>query len=320
LNEAYYGELERDDWGLVEVPQLRCYGGLVFGCWDPEAPALEDYLGDLCWYLDTLIMSEDLGGLEALPGCQRYAIVGNWKLFCDNFAGDGYHVLTSHASAFSVTAGGNAYRDRNGRAVRSMVHLPPAHGLGGISIGDATYQSDVARAQELGSDVVEYVEERHRQLQERLGARPSKLAGWTWGQVFPNLNLQAFDSALRGRIFALCLPKGPDASEIWQWNLVERNAPKALKEFVARTANRGQSGSGLIGVDDTENFERITEVTRTPMSRKLNFNYAMSIGLEGNWPDRDHWDLKGLPGYFGPHFWETGQRRFYQYWAELMGM
>ena len=36
--------------------------------------------------------------------------------------------------------------------------------------------------------------------------------------------------------------------------------------------------------------------------------------------DPDHWDLKGLPGYFGPHFWETGQRRFYQYWAELMDM
>lgn len=320
FDEAYYAELDREDWGLIEVPRLKNYGGLLFGCWDPDAPSLEEYLGDLCWYFDTLLMADDLGGLEALTGCQRYAIVGNWKFFCDNFAGDGYHVPTSHASAFSVTGTGGGYRDRAQREVRSMVHLAPAHGLGGVSIGSAIYQNDLARARELGADVAEYVEQRHRHLQERLEGIPSKLAGWTWGQVFPNLNLQAFDGALRGRIFALCLPKGPDASEIWQWNLVERQAPRALKEFVARTANRGQSGSGLIGVDDTENFERITEATGAPMSQKLMFHYAMSLGMEGDWPAREHWDLPGLPGYFGPHFWETGQRRFYKYWAELMGI
>lgn len=318
FDEAYYGQLERGEWGLIEVPRVRSYGGLLFGCWDQDAPSLDEYLGDLCWYFDTLVMSEDLGGLEAIPGCQRYAIVGNWKLFCDNFAGDGYHVPTSHASAFSVNATGGNYRNRAQREVRSMVHLAPAHGLGGISIGASIFESDLARARELGTEVVEYVEERHRLLQERLEGSSSKLAGWTWGQVFPNLNLQAFDSALRGRIFALCLPKGPHASEIWQWNLIERAAPKALKEFVARTANRGQSGSGLIGVDDTENFERITEVTPTRMSRNLAFHYAMSLELEGKWPGRESWDLQGLPGYFGPHFWETGQRRFYKYWAELM--
>jgi 3-phenylpropionate/trans-cinnamate dioxygenase alpha subunit/dibenzofuran dioxygenase alpha subunit len=319
-DEAYFGGLDREAWGLVEVPRVQSYGGMIFGCWDPGAPSLREYLGDLCWYFDMLVATDDLGGLEALPGCQRYAIVGNWKFFCDNFAGDGYHVPTSHASAFSVNATGANYRDREQREQRSMLHVAPAHGLGGFQTGSAFYQSDLARARELGAEVVDYVEERHQRLQERLKDVPSKLAGWTWGQIFPNLNLQGFDTALRGRVFALCLPKGPHASEIWQWNLIERAAPKALKEFVARTANRGQSGSGLIGVDDTENFERITEVTRTPMAQKLMLHYAMSLELEGKWPGQEKWGVQGMPGYFGPHFWETGQRRFYRYWAELMAM
>jgi len=317
-DEAYYGELDRENWGLVEVPRLTNYGGLLWGCWDPDAPSLQEYLGDMCWYFDTLCFSDDLGGLEALPGCQRYAIVGNWKFFCDNFAGDGYHVPTSHSSAWAVTPVGAAYRSKEGRGERVMVHLAPAHGLGGLSTGNGIYEADLTRAQELGPEVVEYVEQRHRHLQERLEGVPAKLAGWTWGQIFPNLNMQAFDSALRPRILALCLPKGPHDSEIWQWNLVERNAPQSLKAFLARTANRGQSGSGLIGVDDTENFERITEVTRAPMSQKLSFHYAMSLGIEGNWPGQDDWDIEGLPGFMGPHFWETGQRRFYRYWADLM--
>ena len=41
--------------GLVEVPKLANYGGFIFGCWDAGAPALDDYLGELRWYLDILI-------------------------------------------------------------------------------------------------------------------------------------------------------------------------------------------------------------------------------------------------------------------------
>ena len=313
LEEAYYGQLEVDCWGLVEVPKVVSRNGLIFGCWDAEAQSVDEYLGDICWYFDTLFGEE---GLEALPGCQRYTIVGNWKLFCDNFAGDGYHVPTSHASAFQVDATRRNYSDRRGN--RFMVHLSPAHGLGAVTIGDDGYEGDVERARELGGDAVEWVQERHRRLQERQKDRPSKLAGWTWGQCFPNLNLQAFDSALRGHLFILCHPKGPDSAEIWQWCFVERDAPRSIKALAARTATRGQSGTGLIGVDDGENFERITENMRTVANRDIVSHFAMALELEGRWPGQDEWPVTGLPGFFGPSMWETSQRRFYRYWAQLM--
>src|SRR5712691_8857021 len=68
LKDAYHGELQRENWGLVPVAQLDSYKGLLFATFDPEAPSLRDYLGEMAWYLD-------------------------------NFGGDAYHVPWSHLSA-----------------------------------------------------------------------------------------------------------------------------------------------------------------------------------------------------------------------------
>src|SRR4051794_24100409 len=43
--EAYYDELDRSQWGLIETPRLTSYGGLVFACWDGGAPSLDAYPG-----------------------------------------------------------------------------------------------------------------------------------------------------------------------------------------------------------------------------------------------------------------------------------
>lgn len=318
FEEAYYGELDRENWGLVEVPKVASYEGLIFGCWDAGAISLEDYLGDLRWYLENVLLINDMGALEVLPGCQRYSVVGNWKFFCDNFAGDGYHVPTSHASAFAVGASGSSRRRDPDRLRNHMLHFAPAHTLGALSTDLLDYENDLANAPDLGAEVVEYVTERRRRQEERMRDLETKPYGWTWGHCFPNLCLQGFNTALRARVVALCHPRGPQHSEVWQYSLIEAAAPRAVKELAARTALRGQSGSGLIGVDDSENFERINENTLAPMSRKLNFHYAMGMQQEGAWPGSETWNVKGLPGLFGPRISETGQRRFYAYWVELM--
>lgn len=316
FEEAYYGDLDRESWGLVQVPKVAVYGGLIFGCWDEAAPSLDDYLGELRWYLDNVLLHEDMGGLEALPGCQRYAMRGNWKLVCDNFTGDGYHVFTSHAATFQVTG----FRDQKRSRLQYMARLEPAHGLGSILTDTVPYENDLAQAQRLGPEVVEYVEERYRRAQERLKDVQAKPYGLIFGNCFPNLNIQAFDSALRGHILAVCHPRGPDANEMWQWCLIERAAPAVIKRIAARNVTRGQSGSGLIGIDDAENFERIAEAAQSPMSQGLMYHYAMGLHVEGRWPGQDEWDVSGMPGLIGPHLWETNQRHFYAYWARLMGM
>ena len=52
---AYHGELNKADWGLIEVPRVEVFRGLVFANFDPECITLEDYLGDFRWYLDLVL-------------------------------------------------------------------------------------------------------------------------------------------------------------------------------------------------------------------------------------------------------------------------
>src|SRR6266540_3657733 len=50
--EYYFEELDMENWGLVRVAQVSSYKGLIFGTFDPRAPSLQEYLGDMAWYMD----------------------------------------------------------------------------------------------------------------------------------------------------------------------------------------------------------------------------------------------------------------------------
>ncbi len=52
LQEAYFGALDTTQWGLIPVAQLDSYKGLIFATFDPTAPPLLEYLGEMAWYLD----------------------------------------------------------------------------------------------------------------------------------------------------------------------------------------------------------------------------------------------------------------------------
>jgi hypothetical protein len=327
--EAYYGELDKARWGLLEVPRVANYGGLIFGCWDPLM-GLDEYLGELRWYLDKLLLADDLGGLEALPGCQRYRMTGNWKIACDNFSGDHYHTHYAHASGLRLGFGFTAERNQAAQQAAAQTEnerqrqeyfeivVRPAHGLGGIYTSVEPYERDLARAQQLGPEVVEWVTERYRRLQERLRDTPAKPYGFQHGNCFPNLNWVGAGTAFPGRGFYLWHPRGPLQSEVWQWCFVERAAPRIVKELAARQFVRNQAAAGLFGQDDYENFERVTENTLTPLAQRLPFNFQMKLGYDGQWRGQEEWDTAGLPGLVGPRFSEANQRGFYRFWAELM--
>jgi nitrite reductase/ring-hydroxylating ferredoxin subunit len=323
FNEAYDGGLDRERWGLYEVPKVVSYGGLIFGNWDAGAVSLDDYLGDLKWYLDNILLVEDMGGLEVIPGLQRYTLIGNWKLFSDNFAGDHYHTPTTHRSAIMVLGGGSNREAQGDRGTHGYFELwcDPAHSLGGLFTDDSQYQADVERAKKLGPEVLDYVTERHRRMEERMRNHPARPYGYSHGNCFPNLNLVGASSPLMGRGFLPTHPRGPTSSEVWQYCLVERAAPKSVKQMVASIESRTQAPAGLFGQDDCENFERLTNHTRTAFTRKLPFHYGMGLAHDdGSWPGHEDWHTEGLPGLFGPRFCESSQRRYYKYWAGLMGI
>src|SRR6185503_11941707 len=50
-----YPNFDRKRWGLIPTSQVQSYKGLIFATFDPEAPTLREYLGDIAWYLDIFL-------------------------------------------------------------------------------------------------------------------------------------------------------------------------------------------------------------------------------------------------------------------------
>src|SRR6202790_222294 len=160
LKEAYHNELQRERWGLVPVAQLDNYKGLLFATFDPEAPPLLDYLGEMAWYLDTFFDRRE-GGIEVIGGMHKWIMPCNWKFPAENFGGDGYHVQWSHLSAVttSFSSGGR------GKPVNTNRMVSPGQGHGLICIGrDAFGDAPMPEIQA-------YEREIRAEVEHRLGPR-----------------------------------------------------------------------------------------------------------------------------------------------------
>jgi phenylpropionate dioxygenase-like ring-hydroxylating dioxygenase large terminal subunit len=333
-DEVYLGQLDRGEMGLVEVPRVESVGGLIFGNWDAAAMSLDAYLGDVKWYLETFLSVEWLGGIQVVPGKQSYMLPGNWKLLAENFQGDHYHFASTHASviklyqmeAQAANGGGTGRRARLRRRgpedptyeVTAGYLQGAPHGLGSLRVGRHTFENDLYAAESLGPEAVEWVQHRYNLLRERVQAVKEDAYSFVRGNMFPNFSVIGISSALEGIGLLVWHPRSPLRTNLWQWGAVEKDAPKIVKETAIAALMQGQAGAGLVGMDDGENFERISEMVRGPRARKVPFDYTMSLGYEQSYPGSEEWDVAGLPGLLGPHITEVNQRQFYRYWRELM--
>jgi phenylpropionate dioxygenase-like ring-hydroxylating dioxygenase large terminal subunit len=307
-----YRDLDRSQLGLHPVPKLASYGGFIFGNWDAGAQSLDLYLGDLRWYLDVLIQ-RPLGGIHVLGGQQRYHCQANWKIAAENFSGDTYHLPFSHKSLFMLkdVRPFNPVGYESAAKLHTVAFPDEGHSLTAIATADERYEADLKLAEEMGSEVVEYVKESRRRLEESTSERQARVYALAFGNIFPNFSFNNF-SALRPLGLYVWLPKGPRSIEAWQWCAVARDAPASVKRIIREDFTRVQSAVGVVGQDDTENFEQVTEATQGVVGQSLDFIYSMGLDLE---PGEQN---DGYPGRFYPYFSEVGQRFFYRRWAREM--
>ena len=138
--DAYYGDLDFSRWGLAPVVRLETYKGFIFGCFDEAAPTLDEYLGDMKYYIDFYFDRRE-GGVEVVGGVTKAKIPANWKIAAEQFAGDSYHAQFTHVSSFGVIAPpemenwrklarGGPDRERSVSPVRPAVLLAPRPRLG----------------------------------------------------------------------------------------------------------------------------------------------------------------------------------------------
>ena len=294
FRDAYFEELNLEQWNLIPVAQLDNYKGLFFATFDRDAPPLREYLGEMAWYLDAFFDRRE-GGVEALGGVHKWVVPCNWKLPAENFGGDAYHVAWSHLSAIrSGFAGDFRLRSTGGTL------LSPGRGHCVIALGGG----DIAEAPE--PELVAYEQEYRPEAERRLGARLQTVSPIV-GTVFPNFSMIRSTS----HSFRVWHPKGPDKIEIWAWIFVDKAAPPPVREALRLNGLRGFGPSGTFEQDDMDNWQECTQTCRGVVSRRYDLNMQMGLGHDNYNPELGAW----ASDY---RLSESNHRQFYRRWAEVM--
>ena len=90
LKEAYYNELDRRKFGLrFPVAHLDGHAGLIFATFDPEAPPLLEYLGEMAWAPEHgFSIGSSWQGRDFPRALSKWIIPCNWKFPAENLGGD----------------------------------------------------------------------------------------------------------------------------------------------------------------------------------------------------------------------------------------
>ena len=295
MKEAYHNELDRDRWGLATVAQIDNYKGLWFATFDPAAPPLREYLGEMAWYLDAFFDRRE-GGIEVIGGIHKWIMPCNWKFPAENFAGDGYHVSWSHLSAARTGSGGD-FRVKPDPAGRA---LSPGNGHSVMTIGpDMDADPPVPEIQEYEKAIAP-------EIAKRLGSRFGR-GKPTVSTMFPNFSMLRASS----RTFRVWHPRGPDKTEAWSWIYVDKAAPPEVKKAFRLAGMRAFSPSGTFEQDDMDNWQGCTQTGRGAVARRYSLCYEMGLGHE-----RFDEEFGAVASDY--RYSESNHRGFYRRWAQLM--
>lgn len=309
MKEGYGDALDRGEWGLIPVPRVERYHGLVFACLDPDAEPLEKYLGQMKWYLDISTGRSD-AGLEVIGGPRRWEISANWKWPADNFVGDSYHTGYVHDAVAEI----GLLPQRSDVPFWSIsVSLENGHGawLNGAEPGVS-----LLHLRNYPDSLIESM--RRNLLPAQVGVL--ERAPYFGGNVFPNLGVMDVAEASEagtppvGRLaIRVWQPIAVDRTEICSWFLVEKDAPQEFKEASYRVYMRNFGPAGSFEQDDLEVWCRANQTAKGQMGRNLFQNISLGMTRE-----------EADPNFPGPGkvvaglFCESNHRAFYRTWLRYL--
>lgn len=298
---AYPDGLDRDALHLIEA-RADSYQGLVFATWSHEADGLEEYLGDLRWYLDLIFGRADM---EVVGVAQRWVVPTAWKLPSENFTADAYHTATAHS-----------YLSRLGL-------------VQGSDFGRDGYHIDAGRGHGLGigvhaeSDGSYFPAELRQEYARRL--TPDQLAMLeriknTHGNIFPNTSflipnfIEVDGQRVTGMMLRTWQPIAPDRVQVWSWHLVEKNAPEWWKQLGKRMYIQTFGASGMFDQDDTEVWEAQTRNSNSSLPREAEIALHYGMGMKAVPLD----DFPGPGDAYDGKFSEAAARTFYRTWLDYL--
>ncbi|MBY4864940.1 aromatic ring-hydroxylating dioxygenase subunit alpha [Burkholderia sp. Bp9017] len=295
--------------GLQEVTRVAIYKGLIFGNWDPDAPDLDAYMGDIAWYLDGVLDRRE-GGTEIVGGVHKWVIDCNWKFPAEQFASDQYHALYSHASAIEVLGAKAGASDKalgagqTARPVWETAKDALQYGQAGHGSGFFFTEEPDANVW-VDGEVSQYFRDTYEEAKARLGeVRARRLAGHN--NLFPTMSWLNGTATLR-----VWHPRGPNQVEVWAFCIADKDASDEVKSAFERSATRAFGPAGFLEQDDSENWVEVQKVLRGSRARKTQLCVEMGLGGERVRAD-------GIPGITNYIFSETAARGMYRRWADLL--
>jgi phthalate 3,4-dioxygenase subunit alpha len=317
-NVAYGGEagFKRKGQTLLPAPNLASYNGLIFISMDPDAPSLEDFLGDFRFYLD-FYTKQSSRGLE-VRGPQRWRIKANWKIGAENFAGDMYHTPQTHASVVEI----GLFREPKAEKRKDGATYWADKG------GGTTYKLPPGTFEER-MRYVGYTDGMIERVKSVWSAQQQQVVGddgfmISAASCFPNLSfvhnwpkVEDGDDVLPFISIRTWQPISENETEVHSWFAVDAAAPEQYKKNSYKAYLMCFGSTGMFEQDDVENWVSLTNTAAGSMARRLLLNSRMGL------LDDDRPVVEPLPAeqFHGPGtvrigYSEHNQRALLRLWAE----
>lgn len=307
-SEHHYGEgeLDKSQLGLIPVARLGSYRGLVFGSWDANAPSLDEWLGDMRWYMD--IIFGRTGEIEFVGVPQIWEVECSWKFATDNFT-DNFHVYWAHQSLVEL---GMLPSDPDFASHGHMVTLDNGHILHFVhgAPGIDAYQ---------GLGLPKALWPRFAQNLNPAQAGIAQAHGYSAGTMWPNFHwlqlVTAGDtkSAPTGILnLRLEIPLSPTRTRMYSWFAIDKEASPEYRKTSYETYVRTFGPAGIFDQDDMENWEECTAAARGPAAKRYALHHKMGLGR----PPATNWPGPGV--CYADSYGEMTQRAWYAEWLRSM--
>lgn len=310
--DQYYDRKDFAKMGLTPVAQLDTYDGLIFATWNPQAPSLSDYLGDMKWYLD-LFFKRTPEGMTVLGPPQRWVVETNWKLPALNFGTDTQHALRVHYGPLAIgqSAGAPGVAEMMKIFGESpQVSFPQGHGL--ILIPNPPHFPDYfGFPSELAPLYQRTLNPAQLNFFKRMFTSVGTLFPYTsWIQ--PVLGVAAERPPVGFISLRSWQPLGPQKIELWSWYFAEKEASATWKEEALRAGIQTFAMSGTFEEDDAEVWASIVRATKGSMARRQMMDFRAGFGL----PSRK--DFPGPGTAYSTLFSEPEQFNFLRRWKQMI--
>ena len=306
--ENHYGEgeLDKGELGLIPVAQLASYRGLYFATWDKNAPSLEEWLGDMRWYMD--IIFARTGELEFVGVPQVWDAECSWKFATDNFT-DNFHVFWSHQSLVQLgllpdfpdfAADGHMVTCDNGHILHFVQGAPGDETAMGLGLPKSMWP----------------------RFQQHLNPAQAEIAmshGYSAGTMWPNFHWLQLTTAAdietkpMGILnLRLEYPLSPTRTRMYSWFAIDKAAPPDYRKASYENYVRNFGPGGIFDQDDMENWEECTAAAVGPAAKRYTLHHRMGLHR------KTASDWKGPGTAYPDSYGEMTQRAWYAEWLRWM--